>query len=360
MFQSTTRINKTIHYFFVILVLISVMAFLGLSLPNVLNADDKVKEKAEEKEEKKEEKKEKAEEKEEKKEEKEEKAEEKEEKAEEKEEKKEEKEEKKEKDKEDKGLKTFHITSSCNNGGSISPSGNQKINEGESLAFSCSTDEGYDLIYIRVDNEKIEGIDTYTFTDVDSNHTIHARFKKIKDPAGGSGDKDDQGYEDSDFDSTSGTGSEDGQSDEDSDFDSTSGTGSEDGQSDEDSENDIFNDYNSNMIVFCGIFSILNKGDLLKIEEKNSDHVKNKKSEKSYDKKYLFDVIKINDTDQLLDISKITEKNEITEILDVDDIINEGNFIEIGQLDLNTDNPFISAFIFVWGKIKDFSYYYNT
>jgi hypothetical protein len=307
MFQSTTRINKTIHYFFVILVLISVMAFLGLSLPNVLNADDKVKEKAEEKEEKAEEKEDKAEEKEEKKEAKEEKD--KEDKG------------KEEKDK-DKGLKTYHITASCNYGGSISPKGSKDINSEESLTFNCTADEGYNLTYIRVDNEKIEGINSYTFTDVDSNHTIHAMFKKIKDSTSGSGDKDDQG--------------------------------------DEDPENDFFNDHNSNMIAFCSTFSILNKGDSLEIKEKNSDHIKTKKIEKSYDKKYLFDVIEINDTNQLLDINKITEKNKITEILDVDDIINEGNYIKISQLDLNTDNPFVSAFIFIWGRIKDFSYYYNT
>jgi len=295
MFTSHNRINKPIFYLFTILVLISVILIWGFSLPNVLSADKKVKDKIEEKEDKKD----------------------KEEKEEEKEEKDKEDKEDKDKDKDkDKGSKIFHITSSCNHGGSISPKGSQDITEGGSIAFSCTAYEDYILIYLRVDNEKIEGIASYTFTDIDSNHTIHAMFKKIKAP------KDDQG--------------------------------------DEDSDNDFLDDYNGNMIVFCSSFFIFNNSNSLKIKEKNSNNIKTKKIEKSYDKKYLFDIIEINDTDQLLDINAITKKNKITEILDVDDIINEGNYIEIGQLDLNTDNPFISAFIFVWGKMKDFSYYYNS
>ena len=298
MFSSHNRTNKPIFYLFTILVLISVILIWGFSLPNVLSADDKVKDKVEEKEDKKD-----KEEKEDKKD------------KEEKEEEKEEKKEEKDKDK-DKGSKIFHITASCNHGGSISPKGSQDITEGGSIAFSCTAYEDYSLIYLRVDNEKIEGITSYTFTDTYSNHTIHAMFKKIKAP--------------------------------------------EDDQGDEDSDNDFLDDYNGNMIVFCSSFFIFNNSKSLKIKEKNSNNIKTKKIEKSYDKKYLFDIIEINDTDQLLDINAITKKNKITEILDVDDIINEGNYIEIGQLDLNTDNPFISAFIFVWGKMKDFSYYYNS
>jgi len=288
-------------------------------MPNVLNADKKVKDKIEEKEDKKD----------------------KEEKEEEKEEKDKEDKEDKDKDKDkDKGSKIFHITSSCNHGGSISPKGSQDITEGGSIAFSCTAYEDYILIYLRVDNEKIEGIASYTFTDIDSNHTIHAMFKKIKAPKDNQGDEDDQGDED-------GRGDEDDQ-------------GDEDDRGDEDSDNDFLDDYNGNMIVFCSSFFIFNNSNSLKIKEKNFNNIKTKKIEKSYDKKYLFDIIEINDTDQLLDINAITKKNKITEILDVDDIINEGNYIEIGQLDLNTDNPFISAFIFVWGKMKDFSYYYNS
>jgi len=318
MFTSHNRINKPIFYLFTILVLISVILIWGFSLPNVLSADDKVKDKVEEKEDKKDKK----------------------EKKEEKEEEKDKEDKDKDKEDKDKGSKTFHITASCNHGGSISPKGSQDITKGGSIAFSCTAYEDYSLIYLRVDNEKIEGITSYTFTDIDSNHTIHAMFKKIKAPKDDQGDEDDQATKDD-------QGDEDDQA-------------TKDDRGDEDSDNNFLDDYNGNMIVFCSSFFIFNNSNSLKIKEKNSNNIKTKKIEKSYDKKYLFDIIEINDTDQLLDIKAITKKNKITEILDVDDIINEGNYIEIGQLDLNTDNPFISAFIFVWGKMKDFSYYYNS
>jgi hypothetical protein len=77
------------------------------------------------------------------------------------------------------GEKTFHIISSCNRGGTIEPKGFQ-FSEGESIGFTITPEEGYELVWIRVDNEKLETISTYSFDDIDSNHTIHAHFKKIK------------------------------------------------------------------------------------------------------------------------------------------------------------------------------------
>jgi hypothetical protein len=82
-------------------------------------------------------------------------------------------------DDENKSQKIFHIISSCNNGGTITPKGNQSTS-GESVIFTCVADSGYELVWLRVDNEKKEGITSYTFNNVDKNHTIHAHFKKIK------------------------------------------------------------------------------------------------------------------------------------------------------------------------------------
>jgi len=82
-------------------------------------------------------------------------------------------------DDENKGQKIFHIISSCNNGGTIIPKGNQSTS-GESVTFTCVADSGYELVWLRVDNEKKEGITSYTFNNVDKNYTIHAHFKKIK------------------------------------------------------------------------------------------------------------------------------------------------------------------------------------
>ena len=87
----------------------------------------------------------------------------------------------------------FHITASCNHGGSILPKGNQSVIKGEdSTPFIITVNIGYKLEWLRVDNTKFTEItdyDTdgdntidYTFTAVEKNHTIHAHFKKVKQP----------------------------------------------------------------------------------------------------------------------------------------------------------------------------------
>jgi len=81
-----------------------------------------------------------------------------------------------------KGLDIFHITSSCNHGGTISLKGNQLVNKGDSITFTITVNSGYKLVWLRVDNVKNYNYasTTYTFTNVEKNHTIHAHFKKIK------------------------------------------------------------------------------------------------------------------------------------------------------------------------------------
>ena len=79
----------------------------------------------------------------------------------------------------DKGQKTFHIIASCNRGGTIVPKGIQ-FSQGESVGFEFTANEGYTLVWVRVDNKKFEEISSYSFDSIDSNHTIHAHFKKIK------------------------------------------------------------------------------------------------------------------------------------------------------------------------------------
>ena len=84
---------------------------------------------------------------------------------------------------ENEGQNIFHITSSCNHGGTISPKGNQSVNKGEdSVSFTITVNSGYKLEWLRVDNVKNYNYasNTYTFTDVEKNHTINAHFKKIK------------------------------------------------------------------------------------------------------------------------------------------------------------------------------------
>ena len=93
------------------------------------------------------------------------------------------------KDTKDNGQKTFHIISSCNRGGTIDPKGIQFI-EGENFTFHFEADDGYTLAWVRVDNEKLDGISSHEFEDIGSNHTIHAHFKKIKNSSDQNDDAD--------------------------------------------------------------------------------------------------------------------------------------------------------------------------
>ena len=88
------------------------------------------------------------------------------------------------KNEENEGLNIFHITSNCNHGGTISPKKNQFVKKGDDITFKITVNSGYKLEWLRVDNVKDKNYisNTYTFTDVEKNHTIHAHFKKIKQP----------------------------------------------------------------------------------------------------------------------------------------------------------------------------------
>ena len=88
------------------------------------------------------------------------------------------------KNKENENLNIFHITSSCNHGGTISPKGNISVKKGDPpITFTTIViNSSYELEWLRVDNFKYYDRTSYTFTDDGKNHTIHAHFKKIKQP----------------------------------------------------------------------------------------------------------------------------------------------------------------------------------
>lgn len=80
----------------------------------------------------------------------------------------------------------YMITASASTGGSISPSGQVKVAEGEDVKFTFSPNSSYKLSYLVIDDVRtqITGSE-YTFTDVRSAHTIEAVFTST---GGGGGD----------------------------------------------------------------------------------------------------------------------------------------------------------------------------
>jgi hypothetical protein len=73
-------------------------------------------------------------------------------------------------------IPTFTITTSASSGGSISPSGTVTVNSGASQSFTITPASGYVVSSVTVDGASQGAITTYTFSNVQANHTISATF----------------------------------------------------------------------------------------------------------------------------------------------------------------------------------------
>ena len=75
------------------------------------------------------------------------------------------------------------ITATAGEGGSISPSGEVKVTEGGSKSFSISADEGYTVGNVTIDGVSYGPLSSYTFSNVQKDHTISVSFMPGSDPA---------------------------------------------------------------------------------------------------------------------------------------------------------------------------------
>ncbi|MCX8481319.1 MAG: hypothetical protein ORN58_05300, partial [Sediminibacterium sp.] len=76
--------------------------------------------------------------------------------------------------------KTFTITASSNEGGSINPVGIDTVFYGETLIYQFNTNEGYLIDSIIVDGVNKNKSNGYNFINIMSNHTLKVVFKKIE------------------------------------------------------------------------------------------------------------------------------------------------------------------------------------
>ena len=74
---------------------------------------------------------------------------------------------------------TFTITASAGSGGSISPSGTVTVNQGASQSFTITPNSGYNVSSVTVDGASQGAITSYTFSNVQANHTISAAFQAV-------------------------------------------------------------------------------------------------------------------------------------------------------------------------------------
>jgi hypothetical protein len=79
-------------------------------------------------------------------------------------------------------LKTFTITASAGQGGSISPSGTATVNYGSSKTYTFQANFGYAVNQVYIDGYEYNpavAAGHYTFTNITSNHSITVYFKQV-------------------------------------------------------------------------------------------------------------------------------------------------------------------------------------
>jgi hypothetical protein len=73
----------------------------------------------------------------------------------------------------------YTITATSNVNGSISPAGTTSILAGGSQTLSITPDSGYQILSVIVDGADRGAVNSYTFSNVQANHTIAAYFKAV-------------------------------------------------------------------------------------------------------------------------------------------------------------------------------------
>ena len=70
----------------------------------------------------------------------------------------------------------YTIKATAGAGGSISPSGDVSVREGEDQTFTITTDEGYAVADVKIDGKSIGAVNSYAFENVRRTHTIEVIF----------------------------------------------------------------------------------------------------------------------------------------------------------------------------------------
>ena len=109
-----------------------------------------------------------------------------------------------------KEARTFRIESgTANQGGKISPNGDNFVQEGKSATYKMVPDSGYRVHAVAVDGVNIGAVDSYTFNDVYEEHSIAVSFEVIpkeavtrSDSRGNNTDSEEEYFEDEELQKT--------------------------------------------------------------------------------------------------------------------------------------------------------------
>lgn len=76
---------------------------------------------------------------------------------------------------------TYTITVTQGANGTISPASADNILQGDDLNFTITPDSGYHIADVFADGESVGVVNSYTFTNIQSNHTITALFEETSE-----------------------------------------------------------------------------------------------------------------------------------------------------------------------------------
>lgn len=79
---------------------------------------------------------------------------------------------------------TLQVVATSNAGGLITPSGTVSVVQGDDLTFSIQPSAGYDIGAVTVDGHAVGAVSTYTFSNVQAQHTIAASFAAVSTGVG--------------------------------------------------------------------------------------------------------------------------------------------------------------------------------
>lgn len=71
---------------------------------------------------------------------------------------------------------SYTISANAAAGGSISDAGGSWIKRGDSKTYTISPNNGYKINYVEVDGSNVGAVSSYTFNDIQADHTINAYF----------------------------------------------------------------------------------------------------------------------------------------------------------------------------------------
>ena len=74
------------------------------------------------------------------------------------------------------GYSYYTIKATAGAGGSISPSGDVSVREGEDQTFTITPDESYAVADVKIDGKSIGAVNSYAFENVGRTHTIEVIF----------------------------------------------------------------------------------------------------------------------------------------------------------------------------------------